>query len=91
MQNAPNIAAAGLGPGFTPYSLRYSFATLALVSGELDRTVSGQMGHARTDFTKDVYVQVVPEMQQGLSDRLERLLFAGVGTPLAHFEAEGTM
>ena len=49
------------------------------------------MGHARTELTKDVYVQVMPEMQQGLSDRLERMLFADAGTPLARFEAEATM
>jgi hypothetical protein len=85
------LRAAGLGQDFTSYSLRYSFATLALLSGELDKTVSEQMGHVRTDFTKDVYVQVLPEMRQAASDKLERLLFAVARTPLAHIEADATM
>lgn len=85
------LKAAGLGQEFTPYSLRYSFATLALLSGELDKTVSEQMGHRHVDFTKDVYVQVLPEMRQAAADKLERLLFAETRTPLAHIEAAGTM
>jgi integrase/recombinase XerD len=40
-------ARAGVTERVTPYSLRYSFATLALLAGELDVSVSRQMGHAR--------------------------------------------
>jgi integrase len=83
--------AAGISGRVTPYTLRYSFATLALVAGELDKTVSAQMGHARVNFTKDVYQKVLPEMSQGLSDRLESLLFSDGRTPLAHSEVPGEM
>ena len=38
---------AGIGGRVTPYTLRYSFATLGLVAGELDMKVSAQAGHAR--------------------------------------------
>lgn len=76
---------------FTPYSLRYSFATLTLLSGETDKAISNQMGHARTDFTKDVYVKVLPEMKQSLSDRFENLLFGGGCTQDAHTESEQVM
>lgn len=82
---------AGVGERVTPYTLRYSFATLALLAGELDVSVSRQMGHARTDFTKDVYVKVLPEMQQRLSGSLERLLSEATGNQPAHSEAAGVM
>ena len=49
------------------------------------------MEHARTDFTKDVYVKVIPEMQQRLSGSLERLLSEAVGNQLAHSEAARVM
>ena len=82
---------AGIRGRVTPYTLRYSFATPGLMAGELDKTVGALMGHAGPDFTKRVYVKVLPEMTQGLSDRLERHLFSDGRTPLAHSEAEGEM
>lgn len=82
---------AGIGGRVTANTLRYSFATLGLLAGELDKTVSAQMGHARVDFTKDVYQKVLPEMTQRLSDRLERHLFSTGRTPLAHSEVAGEM
>ncbi|HST50712.1 MAG TPA: site-specific integrase [Pyrinomonadaceae bacterium] len=82
---------AGIAARVTPYTLRYSFATLALLAGELDVTVSRQMGHAKTDFTKEVYVRVLPEMQQSLSGSFERLLTETVGNQMAHLDASGVM
>ncbi|HEX8557981.1 MAG TPA: site-specific integrase [Pyrinomonadaceae bacterium] len=84
-------AGVGIGVRVTPYTLRYSFATLALLAGELDVAVSRQMGHARPDFTKQVYVRVLPEMQQSLSGSFERLLAETVGNQLAHLDAPGVM
>lgn len=75
----------------TPYTLRYSFATLALLAGEMDVAVSRQMGHARVDFTKTVYVKLLTEMQQSLSGSFERLLSETVGNQLAHLDAPGVM
>lgn len=82
---------AGIKARVTPYTLRYSFATLALLAGELDAAVSKQMGHARVDFTKTVYVKLLPEMQQSLSGSFERLLLETTGNPLAHTDAPGVM
>lgn len=82
---------AGIAARVTPYTLRYSFATLALLAGELDVSVSRQMGHARTDFTKSVYVKLLPEMQQRLSGSFERLLSEATGNQLAHLDAGGIM
>jgi integrase len=36
---------ARIAGAVTAYTLRYSFATLGLLAGELDKTVSAQMGH----------------------------------------------
>lgn len=75
----------------TPYTLRYSFATLALLAGELDKTVSEQMGHVRVNFTKEVYQKVLPEMRARLADRLESLLLTGARTELAQSEDRKVM
>ncbi|HEX8558519.1 MAG TPA: tyrosine-type recombinase/integrase [Pyrinomonadaceae bacterium] len=84
-------ARAGITARVTPYTMRYSFATLALLAGEMDVAVSRQMGHKRPDFTKAVYVKVLPEMQQSLSGSFERLLSETVGNQVAHLEASGLM
>jgi integrase len=81
----------GIKGRVTTYSLRYGFATLALLAGELDKTVSEQMGHTRVNFTKEVYAKVLPEMRRSLSDKLERLLFADARTRLAHSESAEVM
>lgn len=77
---------AGITERVTPYSLRYSFATLALLAGELDVSVSRQMGHANVNFTKDVYTKTLPAMQRRLSGNFERLLAEATGNKLAHSE-----
>lgn len=82
---------AGLPEHFTLYSLRYTFATLQLLAGERDRVISDMMGHTRTDFTKEVYVRVLPIMREAASDSLERLLFGTVRTTLAQSCVEQTM
>lgn len=74
---------AGLPAHFTLYSLRYTFATLQYVAGERDRVISDLMGHTRTDFTKEVYTKVLPDMREAASDALERLLFGDVRTVFA--------
>jgi integrase len=84
-------ARAGITARVTPYTLRYSFATLALLAGELDVAVSKQMGHARVDFTKTVYAKLIPEMQQSLSGSFEKLLSETVGNQPAHLDAPGVM
>jgi integrase len=84
-------ARAGIRGRVTPYTLRYSFATLALLAGELDVSLSRQMGHTHPNFTKSVYVKVLPEMQQSLSGLFERLLTEAAGNQLAHLDASGVM
>ncbi len=82
---------AGLAQHFTLYSLRYTFATLQYLAGERDRVISDLMGHTRTDFTKEVYTKVLPQMREQASDSLERLLFGAVRPALAQSGDERVM
>jgi len=52
---------------------------------------AARMGHARPDFTKAVYVKVLPEMQQSLSGSFEKLLTETVGNQVAHLDSPGVM
>ena len=44
------------------------------------KVVSERLGHASITLTMDTYSHVLPDMQQGASDKLERMLFAKTGT-----------
>jgi len=71
---------AGLSEAFTLYSLRHSCATLLLSAGENPKIVSEHPGHSSVAITLDTYSHVLPHMQQSASDKLEKMLFAKVGT-----------
>ena len=55
---------AGLPVHFTLYSLRHTYATLQYMAGERDRVISDLIGHEKTDFTKAVYMKVLPVMRE---------------------------
>lgn len=57
------------------YDLRHSCATLLLSAGENPKVVSERLGHASIVLTLDTYSHVLPDMQQGASDKLEAMLF----------------
>jgi integrase len=48
---------------------------LLLAANEHPKIVSERLGHSSVTITLDVYSHVLPSMQQGASDKLERLLF----------------
>lgn len=58
------------------------------MAGERDRVISDLMGHARTDFTKEVYVKALPVMREQASDSLEKLLFGAVRATFAQSASE---
>jgi integrase len=62
------------------YDLRHSCATLLLAANENPKVVSERLGHASITLTMDTYSHVMPDMQQGASDKLERMLFTKTGT-----------
>ena len=68
------IEAAKL-PRIRPYDLRHTSATLLLASGENVKVVSERLGHASAALTLDVYSHVLPDMQHGAAERMEKLLF----------------
>ena len=61
--------------GFTLYSLRHTHATLLLANGENVKVASERLGHSTIVLTLDTYTHVLPDMQQGAADRIEKLLF----------------
>lgn len=77
--------------GFTPYSLRYTYATLQMLAGERDKVISDTMGHVKINFNRDVYQKVLPVMKENSSDKLERLLFSGARTLFAQSDDRRVM
>lgn len=78
---------AGLLRSIRLYDLRHTCATLLLKSGEHVKVVSERLGHANISITLEIYVHVLPGMQEGAATRMERLLDEDTSTPAAHNEA----
>ena len=68
---------AGLATNFNLYSLRHTAATLLIQAGTNPKVVSERLGHASVAFTMDVYVGVLPTMQEAATSHLEAVLFKG--------------
>ena len=83
------LAKAGLPKAIRLYDLRHTSATLLLKAGEHIKVVSERLGHANVSITLEVYVHVLPGMQEGAASRIDSLLQGGPkgGTPAAHREA----
>lgn len=71
---------AELPTSFRLYDLRHSCATLLLWAGENPKVVAERLGHASIVLTLDTYSHVLPDMQQGASDKLETMLYRKNGT-----------
>ena len=71
----PILKRAGLPSNFRLYDLRHTCATLLLQANEHPKVVSERLGHASITLTLDTYSHVLPSMQQGASDKLERILY----------------
>jgi integrase len=71
-----DCAAAGL-VGYTPHSLRHTFATTALANGAPVNVVSSILGHASTAVTTEIYAHVTGSMQREavlvVADELARI------------------
>jgi integrase len=76
----PALQRAELPPEVRLYDLRHTMATLLLASNENPKIVSERLGHSSVTLTLDVYSHVLPNMQKGAAEKLENLLFSGVGT-----------
>jgi integrase len=76
----PILKRAKLPETLRLYDLRHTCATLLLAANENPKVVSERLGHSSITLTMDVYSHVLPDMQQGASDKLESLLFKKTGT-----------
>jgi len=56
-----------------------------LAASENPKVVSERLGHASIPLTMDIYSHVMPDMQQGPSAKLERMLFTKTGTQERQF------
>jgi len=65
----PILERAELPPTLRLYDLRHRCATLLLAANENPKVVSERLGHASITLTKDTYSHVIPDMQQGASDK----------------------
>jgi integrase len=72
----PILERAELPATLRLYDLRHSCATLLLSANENPE----RLGHSSITLTMDTYSHVLPDMQQGASDKLERMLFTKTGT-----------
>ncbi|HJT26879.1 MAG TPA: hypothetical protein VJ784_05645 [Pyrinomonadaceae bacterium] len=57
-----------------------NFFVRLLAANENPKVVSERLGHASITLTMDTYSHVMPDMQQGASDKLEQMLFTKTGT-----------
>ena len=62
------MKAAGLR-GITLHSIRHSFATLSLLSGESQKVVQERLGHSSISVTMDIYSHVLPGLQEEATKR----------------------
>ena len=69
----PALVKADL-PDIRLYDLRHTCATLLLLAGENPKIVSERLGHASIVLTLDTYSAVLPSVQQGATDKLEKIL-----------------
>jgi integrase len=69
----PLVTAAEV-PRIRFHDLRHTHATLLLQAGENAKVVSERLGHANIRITLGTYSHVLPTMQKGAADKLQRLL-----------------
>ncbi|CAN5493137.1 hypothetical protein BH24DEI1_BH24DEI1_09520 [soil metagenome] len=65
--------------GCSFYDLRHTHATLLLKAGVHPKIVSERLGHSNISLTLDTYSHVLPGMQDEAADKLNAMLFSGVG------------
>ncbi|HKS70739.1 MAG TPA: site-specific integrase, partial [Ktedonobacterales bacterium] len=72
-QFTPLLKQAGL-PLIRFHDLRHTAATLMLRQGIHPKIVAEMLGHSTVSMTLDIYSHVIPDMQRGATEALDRLL-----------------
>ena len=58
----------------TLHGLRHSHATMLLLEGVPVKVITERLGHASTKITQDIYMHVLPEMQDKAADVMDSIL-----------------
>ena len=67
------VASIGM-PEARFHNLRHSYAVAAIHAGDDIKTVQGNLGHATSSFTLDVYGHVTEEMKKSSADHMEKFI-----------------
>ena len=67
------VASIGM-PEARFHDLRHSYAVAAIHAGDDIKTVQGNLGHATSSFTLDVYGHVTDEMKKSSADHMEKFI-----------------
>lgn len=76
----PILVRAKLPDSLRLYDLRHTCATLLLAANENPKVVSERLGHASITLKMDCYSHLLPDIQRGATEKLERLLFSKTGS-----------
>ncbi len=74
------VGAAGV-PKIRLHDLRHTHATLALRAGEPPKVVQERLGHKSIKITMDTYSHVLPDMQEGITTRLDAVVYGETAQP----------
>ena len=62
-------------PRIRLHDLRHSHATLGLAAGVQPKVMSDRLGHSTVAFTQDVYMHVIPKMEEEAAAKVADLIF----------------
>ena len=75
----PEVLTPSLKPASLPlirfHDFRHTTATLLLLANVNPKIVSERLGHSKIQVTLDTYSHLLPTMQDGAAEQMERLLF----------------
>ncbi len=77
----PALRRAGV-PRIRFHDLRHTYASILIAQGENLKFIQSQLGHSSAKITLDRYGHLMPQVQDGVAERLERTLF---GMDSKHF------
>lgn len=59
------------------HDLRHTHATMGLAAGIPVKVMSTRLGHATTAFTQDIYMHLVPSLEDSAAEQIADLIFGG--------------
>lgn len=67
------------------HDLRHTYASILIAQGENLKFIQSKLGHSSAQLTLDRYGHMMPQVQQGVGERIENTIFstAPISNPLA--------